>query len=115
MTGSTLHQALGLSTLKKQQGHYDRVIAGKTTPSYDKTECTEAMKHGVINEINAAGTLMARLLPIYAPDAKFHEEGYYRIDYMDHAEFMMVSPDGSLRFDDEVIYGVEIKCPVPNK
>jgi len=115
VTGSTLHQALGLSTLKKQQEHYDRVIVGKKTQSHDKTENIEAMQHGVVNEINAAGTLMARIMPIYAPDAKFHEEGYYKVNVMDHAEFMIVSPDGSLRFNDKVEYGVEIKCPVPNK
>ena len=113
-TGSTIFKALGLSTLKDQQAHYDRVKDGGLKENGSES-ANEAMKYGVENEINATGTLASKILPILAPSSVLHEEGYYTITCADNPNFLVVSPDGSCRENDKVKYAVEIKCPVPGK
>ena len=47
VTGSTLHSAIGLRTLKEQKEHFKKFIS-----KIDKaTEITEAMQHGIDNEV----------------------------------------------------------------
>lgn len=116
VTGSTLFDAVGLSTLKRQQAHYDRVNGVATSNLLETpNEVNEAMKHGIENEINALGTIVSRVLPVFAPFLKFHEEGYYKMDYNENESFLIVSPDGSCREQNSVKYAIEIKCPVPGK
>ena len=52
VTGSTLHKAVGLDTLKKQLEHYDRIF--KNQEETDLEEATkERLRYGIENEINA--------------------------------------------------------------
>ena len=64
VTGSTLHRAIGLGTLKEAQAHFESVYNGveKPEPSHNKKK---AMKHGRDNEINTVATLVGKLLPVH--------------------------------------------------
>ena len=108
VSGSTIYGALGLDGLKAQKQHFDKVICGFADPSPTQ-EAMKAMQYGTDNEINAVSTLVGRIMPVVAPDLCYHEEGCYRLD---DNSFMIVSPDGSLRKDDDsCVMGVEFKCP----
>ena len=116
VTGSTIHKALGLNTLKEQQQHYDRVVNGKiTTESPADGAMNRAMEHGTLNEINGMGVAIGKLLPVYLPNAVFYEEGFYRIRSHADENFLIVSPDGSCRENEVPIAAIEIKCPLPGK
>ena len=43
VTGSTMHRALGLDTLKSQQSHFDQVYSG-VTPKSKKQQCSMGVK-----------------------------------------------------------------------
>ena len=47
VTGSTLHSAIGLCTLKEQKEHFKKFICKIDNP----TEINEAMQHGIENEV----------------------------------------------------------------
>ena len=47
VTGSTLHSAIGLRTLKEQKEHFKQFISKVDKP----TEITKAMQHGIDNEV----------------------------------------------------------------
>ena len=47
VTGSTLHSAIGLRTLKEQKEHFKKVISKIDKP----TEINKAMQHGIDNEV----------------------------------------------------------------
>lgn len=114
VTGSTMHTALGLGTLKTQQQHFDNVYNGVKKPEFSSNQ-KAAMLHGVNNEINAIGTLVSKVLPIYNPNLTFFEEGciILQSDINEDEHFMVVSPDGS-GFDNvqnKTALAFEIKCP----
>ena len=48
ITGSTMHDALGLRTLKSQKLHFEKFVAKSTTNEKPK----EAMVHGTKHEVN---------------------------------------------------------------
>ena len=79
-TGSTLHAALGLNSLKAQLYHFDYVMNGIEKPSFDDAS-QERMQYGVDHEIDAIATLVSKVLPIFFPDITFVEEGCY-IEYL---------------------------------
>ena len=111
-----MHRALGLSTLKEQQLHFDRVIDGKETDNTSVGEhIMRAMEQGSCNEINGVGTLVGKVLPVYMPTAVFFEEGFYSIKHGIESEFIIVSPDGSCRQNSVPVTAIEIKCPLPGK
>ena len=47
MTGSTLHSAIGLRTLKEQKKHFKKFISKIDKP----TEINKVMQHGIDNEV----------------------------------------------------------------
>jgi hypothetical protein len=115
VTGSTLYEALGLDTLKKQQQHFEKVICGIEEP-HKFEEVQSFMEYGVKNEQNAIATLVSRILPTLLPNLEYFEEGCVCIEHNEKT-FAVVSPDGSLQTmtdngDFTEVYGVEIKCPV---
>ncbi|XP_071137033.1 uncharacterized protein [Mytilus edulis] len=121
VTGSTAHQALGLSGLKKLQEHFEYVFHQKDRPDFSE-DAQKRMKYGTDNEINAIGTLVSKILPIFYPNFSFVEEGCEVVCDKDET-FLIVSPDGSARYfnsenykpSDAVALAIEIKCPYPNK
>ena len=113
VTGSTLYKAIGLETLQKMKEHFDTVICGvpEQKPS---PEAENAMKHGTMNEPNALGTVVGKVIPVIYPDLICFEEGCVEILNQDNKTFMVISPDGSLRQDstlDSTQVGIELKCP----
>ena len=114
-TGSTLHAALGLNSLKTQLQHFDYVINGLDKPSVD-VQTTGRMQYGVDQEIDGIATLVSKVLPIFCPDVTYVEEGCY-IEYSDNRTLLIVSPDGSGRKDmmGETVLAFEFKCPFPGK
>ena len=115
-TGSTLYRAIGLSTLKEQQIHFDKLGCNKSLNEVDFPESVKlAMKHGTENEINAIGTIVNQVIPVYEKNTKFYEEGCYSVSNSDDPDFIIVSPDGSCRTSGVPVSAVEIKCPVPGK
>ena len=115
VTGSTMHSALGLETLKRQQEHFDQVIHGKTRKSPSEQQQTN-MEFGTKNEINATPTLACKIMPVYFPDLSYVEEGCYLLNEQG-SDFMVVSPDGSLRktVTADAAHGFEAKCKTPNQ
>ena len=113
VTGSTIYKAVGMETLKEQQVHHDFVFKGKPRPQ-PPPEVQRNMQHGIVNEINAVATLVAKVIPVYYPHLKYREDGCILIP-MENS-YMVVSGDGS-GIDDagENIIAFELKCPVPNK
>ena len=47
VTGSTLHSAIGLRTLKEQKDHFKKIISKVDKP----TKITKVMQHGIDNEV----------------------------------------------------------------
>ena len=51
VTGSTMHKALGLSTLQEQKFHYDMKFHGKEPPAPTE-EVQKMLKYGTENEVS---------------------------------------------------------------
>ena len=73
------------------------------------------MKHGTDNELNAVGTLVSQVIPVYEDVALFYEEGCYSLPTDRDPHLIIVSPDGSCRKDGIPVSAIEIKCPVLGK
>ncbi len=123
VTGSTLHNALGLRTVKEQKQHYDHVYHGK---KHDiSPEVQERMNYGTENEVHAIATLTGIVLPFLYPDLMYVEEGSYTLGgTQDTPPFMYISPDGSLQQkmqgsqslqESDAVFACEFKCPSVSK
>ncbi|KAH3888912.1 hypothetical protein DPMN_012957 [Dreissena polymorpha] len=114
IAGSTMYVALGLDGLAKQKDHFVVTVGGlheRTKPETVKA----VMEHGTLNEIHAAATMVGKVLPMICPEQKVFEEGYISMDSTKSKSFMVVSPDGSVRIDDNeetTIFAIEYKCPI---
>ena len=116
VTGSTIHKAIGLDSLKKQREHLE-VESGKKEPPEVSAALQAMFDHGTINEVNAVATFVTTVLPSVCPEGMFYEEGCY-VEERNGKAVLVVSPDGSIRHCDDpsnVLFGVEIKCPMPDK
>ncbi|XP_053397710.1 uncharacterized protein LOC128556471 [Mercenaria mercenaria] len=117
VTGSTLHNALGLRTLSIQKQHFDTHILSKEGPELPEAVQVR-LKHGTENEPNAVATLVGKFLPVFHPDLSFIEVGCCLLSgNVDFGKpLIAVSPDGSLCRGDnnnERVAAIEIKCPYP--
>lgn len=114
VTGSTMYAALGIDGLARQKEHFDVFVGG--LPEKQKTEQVQnAMTHGTENEINAAATLVGKVMPMFCVEEKLYEEGFVNIKSTNNASFMVVSPDGSIRSSDSLEspkMAIEYKCPI---
>ncbi|VDI02623.1 Hypothetical predicted protein [Mytilus galloprovincialis] len=118
VTGSCIGKAIGLEGLKKQK----EFLTSKSMPSQNSQEpnvdpqLQEMFDYGTKNEINAVATVVSGFLPAFHPQAQFYEEGCYIKRDSDEKTVLVVSPDGSIRANEnESLFGVEIKCPFPAK
>ena len=91
VTGSTLFRALGLSTLKEQKEHHDKVYKGIETPIPE--HLSPLLEYGTSQEINALGSLVGKIIPVYLPDLKYQEDGCVIIPFGDTRA--VVSGDGT--------------------
>lgn len=121
LTGSSLHEGLGLESLKLQQRHFDKVVRKIETSEAISEDVAKRMEHGTMSEVHAIATLIAKILPFYYPDLTYVEEGAHVIR-RNGAPFILVSPDGSLgkiNLDGTGIplplIGCEFKCPSPSE
>ena len=112
-TGSTVNKAIGLEGLKKQK-EFILQKSGKMEPPSISEDLQRKFDHGTENEINAVATLVSTVLPAFCPKSCFYEEGCY-VESAGDKFLLTVSPDGSLRVDERVVAGIEIKCPYPGK
>ena len=112
LTGSTLYQALGFSSIKDMQSHYDEVHYGKEKPVSPELE--KCFAHGCENEVHALGTLLGKIMPVFYPELTYTEDGC--VVYPLGDKYMVVSGDGSGKTEvgDNVI-AFEMKCPMENK
>ena len=115
ITGSTIHKALGIGSLKGQTNHYDTVFRGveeKPTP-----ELQQLFHHGTTNEVNALATFVSKIMPVYYPDLLFKEDGCIVLDMKSNTgAYAVISGDGTgQNMDNTNILAVEFKCPMPNK
>ena len=129
VTGSSAYYCLGLESLKRQKEAISKLLTDhvENDDKHEK-ERSEALEHGIKNEINALATLSSKVLPVYYPDLTYFEEGCYL--FKEEGDTIIeVSPDGSVRpitdidceDEDEMIrssartkFAVEVKCPHPS-
>jgi hypothetical protein len=118
VTGSSMHNALGLRTLKEQKIHFDHAVYGK--PKEISEVIQEKMKYGTETESNAIATLVGVVLPFLFPDLTYVEVGSFTIDSPStNKPLIFVSPDGCLckntaDFPKPAIMACEFKCPPEN-
>lgn len=126
VTGSTLHNAIGLRSLKEQKIHHYTQVKGRKKPQMDEN-AEKALKirlqHGKVNEIHGLATLVGAILPALRPNCqRLFEVGAYFIHSPIRQHMLEVSPDGVIMCtegnqcthqDDEnhKKIAVEIKCP----
>ena len=118
VSGSTLFTALGLSTLKDQQKHFDKVKKGKIETVTIPIDVQTRMDYGAHNEINAIATLVGKILPFYQATQSYVEVGCHKVN-ISNEPLLVVSPDGALaekqRLNTDHTYqathAIEIKCP----
>ncbi|XP_035669936.1 uncharacterized protein LOC118411598 [Branchiostoma floridae] len=112
VTGSKLHTALGLSTLKEARQIFQSKKNG--TPLPEPTEkAKEAMKKGVQHEPNAVATFCGKFLPALFPNWEFREVGCKVVSIGDGTH-IVDSPDGathtmSSHLHSPVMAAIEIK------
>ena len=125
VTGSSLHNAIGLRSLKEQKVHFDtRILGQEEAPRSEAVQ--KYLEHGIKHEQDAVATLVGKFMPFFYPDLDFFEEGCYLLGGPLNTSLIEVSPDGSLRrihktteecsediSDSECVGVVEIKCPYP--
>ena len=111
VTGSTMHKALGLGTLKQQKEH---VLKGRGIQPVIGDQLQSHFDYGEAMEKHALGTLVGKIMPVHFPELIFVEDGCAIIPIGD--KFCVISGDGSGSMtgsDCKVAF--EIKCPIPGK
>ena len=128
VTGSTIHNAIGLRSLKDQKEHFDKFVSKNTAVAVQSHDdlTLQRMAHGTKHEPDAVATIASKYLPMFHPNTCFTEEGCYILASSTTNQLLTVSPDGSIRTLDTpssidtsfstpgtCLLAVEIKCPYP--
>ncbi|CAC5401718.1 unnamed protein product [Mytilus coruscus] len=72
------------------------------------------LDHGTREEINAVGTLVGKMLPVYFPQLSFREDGCEIINIGN--SMAVISGDGTgISEEEDSVVAFEFKCPVPGK
>ncbi|CAG2230153.1 unnamed protein product [Mytilus edulis] len=111
ITGSTIFRALGLDTLKEQQNHYDKVYKGVEKPISDNL--SSLFEYGTAQEINALGSFVGKVMPVYFPDLIYKEDGCIILPFGDTQA--VISGDGTGVNTNNDVVAFEFKCPMPGK
>jgi hypothetical protein len=112
VTGSTLFRALGLATLREQQEHFDCVYHGIERPISDKLQ--SFFDYGTRDELNALGTLLGKIVPVYFPQLTYIEAGCEIMDLGDSRAIISGDGTGIARENINTV-AFEFKCPIPVK
>ena len=111
VTGSTLFNALGLSTLKEQREHVNKC---KGIEAEFTNQTKENLKYGTEMEKHALATLVGKLMPVYYPHLKLREDGCLVMPMGN--TYCIVSGDGSgVNINALTEVAFELKCPIPDK
>jgi len=121
VTGSSVHNAIGMRGLAESRRHYKKYVDGEDL-NFSPQQLAN-MEHGKVNEINGIATLTSVLQPALKPKcAALIEVGAYFLDGKSRPKIMEVSPDGKIAccvpecdqwscFDNHSPVAVEVKCP----
>ncbi|XP_078606909.1 uncharacterized protein LOC144879386 [Branchiostoma floridae x Branchiostoma japonicum] len=93
VTGSQLHRAIGLNTLKEAKQLYKNRMEGTPLPE-PSDKIKEAMKKGVEHEPNVVATICGKFFPAFFPTWELREVGCKVIDIGD-GTLIVDSPDGA--------------------
>ena len=77
VTGSTVHNAIGLRVLEAQKLHFEEYIEGK--PMKVSAELAKRFTHGSENEQHTIATFIGTILPFDYPSACYIEEGCFLV------------------------------------
>ena len=66
LTGSQIHDTIGLGTLKRQQEIFREKLCRGPSRVFDD-EVSKRLKHGIDNEINGIATLVGKIAPVFFP------------------------------------------------
>lgn len=111
VTGSTIFRAIGLDTLKEQQNHYDKVYKGVEQPISD--HLSSLFEYGTAQEINALGSFVGKIMPVYFPDLLYKEDGCITLPFGDTRA--VINADGTGVNTNNDVVAFEFKCPMPGK
>ena len=93
LTGSSMHRALGLDTLKAEKEHVNVHVKGRPKPDVQKY-----LDFGSKNEINAMATLVSVIMPALLPSCHtLYEVGPQFIHGRTKRNFIEVSADGLIK------------------
>ena len=111
INASSLPIIFGLHDNTKMLALWNWTKGKSNSPLEPKESLNEALAWGTKNEQNAIATLLHHRVRKMGRDAKFYEEGLYRLGKVgDETDFVTDSPDGSIVVNGKV-YAVEAKCP----
>ena len=96
VTGSTMYNALGLSSLTDLKQHHYQFIKNMSPPPFNE-EVKKRMQYGQENEKHALAAVIGGLFPSFLPNCfSFLEVGPSSISVFREENFLEVSPDGLL-------------------
>ena len=115
VTGSSWYDVIGLTNLKKQKQHYERVVHKKK--EIVSNELQELYDYGSSNEINGIATLVGKVIPVFYPHLTYREDGCEVMPIAAGSDnYAVSSGDGSgIDTSGQVEVAFEIKCPKPGK
>ena len=126
VTGSTLYNALGLSSLADLKQHHYQYIKKRAPPPFSP-DVQKRLQYGQENEKNAIAALVGSFLPSLLPNCfSFLEVGPKFLRVYGEENFLEVSPDGILRCmrdegccyknlpEHSTLIPVEAKCVYPD-
>ena len=96
VTGSTLYNALGLSSLSDLKQHHYQFIKKHSPPPFSD-DVKKGLEYGTENEKHIIATVLGNLLPALLPHCfAFQEVGSVFLDIAGEENFIEVSADGLL-------------------
>ena len=126
VTGSTLFNALGLSTLANLKSHHYKFVRRRPPPDFPD-DVKQRLKYGQDNEKHGIANIVGAFLPTFKSSCfSYVEVGPTFLTVYGEENFMEVSPDGVLHclngetcenrttLDKHNIIPVEVKCVYPD-
>ena len=116
ITGSSIHNAIGLRTMAEYKKHYRaQVLQEEQKPKSHSVQ--DKLDYGRTNEKNGIATLCASYMPAFhGRCCSFYEVGCEYIASDIHDKLLEVSADGTILCaagKEHHCFAVEVKCPFP--
>ena len=126
VTGSTLHNALGLESLADLKQHHYQFIKKRQRPPFPE-EVQKRLDYGKENEKHAIASVIGGFMCAFKPACYVYQEvGSLFLTVYSEEKFMLVSPDGVMRcvrgdnclennqIEDHSLFPIEAKCVFPD-